>query len=117
MSPPADPKRAEIIAAIQQYAHEIAERAYPPFVEAQVIAELGMDSLSTLEMVGMIEREWAIVLPTDELHDIHTVGQLTDLPTLEIPNDALALRDAGACSPPRSRTWCFRDRQRWRSRR
>jgi len=79
MDSSADPKRTEIIAAIQQYAHAIAEREYPPFVEEQIIAELGMDSLSTLEMVGMIEREWAIVLPTDELDDIHTVGQLTDL--------------------------------------
>ena len=71
--------RAEIIRAIQEYAHEIAEREFPPFTEAQVIAELGMDSLSTLEMVGMIERELDIHLPTDELTDIHTVGQLTDL--------------------------------------
>ena len=71
--------RAEIIRAIQEYAHEIAEREFPPFTEAQVIAELGMDSLSTLEMVGMIERELNIHLPTDELTDIHTVGELTDL--------------------------------------
>jgi acyl carrier protein len=71
--------RAEIIRAIQEHAHEISEREFPPFTEAQVIAELGMDSLSTLEMVGMIERELDIHLPTDELTDIHTVGQLTDL--------------------------------------
>jgi acyl carrier protein len=71
--------RGEIIRAIQEYAHEISEREFPPFTEAQVIAELGMDSLSTLEMVGMIERELDIHLPTDELTDIHTVGQLTDL--------------------------------------
>jgi acyl carrier protein len=71
--------RAEIIAAIQQYSREIAEREYPPFTEEQVIAELGLDSLSTLEMVGMIERELGVVLPTDELHEIHTVGALTDL--------------------------------------
>lgn len=76
---PTQLSRAEIIAAIQQYAHEIAEREYPPFTEEQVIAELGLDSLSTLEMVGMIERELGIVLPTDELHEIHTVGALTDL--------------------------------------
>lgn len=71
--------RAQIVDAIQQYAHEIAEREYPPFTEAQVIAELGLDSLSTLEMVGMIERELSIHLPTDELGEIHTIGQLTDL--------------------------------------
>jgi acyl carrier protein len=80
--------RAEIIAAIQQYAHEIAEREYPPFAEEQVIAELGMDSLSTLEMVGMIERELGIVLPTDELHEIRTVGALTDLVLLKLADRA-----------------------------
>jgi acyl carrier protein len=73
------PTRSEIIAAIQTYAHEIAEREFPPFAEALVIAELGMDSLSTLEMVGMLEREMGIYLPTEELGDIHTVGQLTDV--------------------------------------
>jgi acyl carrier protein len=72
-------ERSEIIATIQEFAHEIAEREFPPFTEAQIIAELGMDSLSTLEMVGMIERELEIHLPTDELTDIHTVGELTDL--------------------------------------
>lgn len=72
-------QRREIVRAIQQHAHEIAEREFPPFTEQQVIAELGMDSLSTLEMVGMIEREFRIYLPTDELTDIHTIGQLTDL--------------------------------------
>jgi acyl carrier protein len=72
-------ERSEIIRAIQRSAHEIAEREFPPFAEPQVIAELGLDSLSTLEMVGMIERELSIYLPTDELGDIHTVGQLADL--------------------------------------
>ena len=71
--------RSQIIAVIQESAHEIAEREFAPFEESQVIAELGLDSLSTLEMVGMIERELGIHLPTDELTEIHTVGQLTDL--------------------------------------
>jgi acyl carrier protein len=30
-------------------------------------------------MVGMLERELQIFLPTDELTDIRTIGQLTDL--------------------------------------
>ena len=72
-------ERSEIIRVIQQSAHEIAEREFAPFKEHQVIAALGLDSLSTLEMVGMIERELAIHLPTDELTEIHSVGQLTDL--------------------------------------
>jgi acyl carrier protein len=71
--------RSDIIRAIQTHAHEIAEREFPPFDEALVIAELGMDSLSTLERVGMLERELGVFLPSDELTEIHTVGQLTDL--------------------------------------
>ncbi|MDH5674001.1 MAG: acyl carrier protein [Myxococcales bacterium] len=73
------PSRAQIIENIQEFAHEIAEREFPKFAESLVIAELGLDSLSTLEMVGMLERELGIFLPTDELGEIHTIGQLTDL--------------------------------------
>ena len=73
------PTRSQIIAKVQEFAHVIAEREFPPFREAQIIADLGMDSLSTLEMVGMIERELSIRLPTDELSDIHTIGALADL--------------------------------------
>jgi acyl carrier protein len=71
--------RTEIVATIQRCAHEIAEREFPPFEDAQIISALGMDSLSTLEMVGMIERELEIYLPTDDLTDIHTVGELASL--------------------------------------
>jgi acyl carrier protein len=78
------PPRREIIELTQGFAHEIAEREFPPFEEQLVIAELGMDSLSTLEMVGMLERELAIRLPTDELTEIHTVGQLADLIELKL---------------------------------
>ena len=73
------PARSEIIRLTQQFVHEIAEREFPPFVEALVIAELGLDSLSVLEMVGMLERELSIQMPTDELTEIHTVGQLADM--------------------------------------
>jgi len=71
--------RAEIIARLREAAIEIAERELPPMTETQVIAEIGLDSLSTLEMVGMMERDLGIFLPTDELADIRTVGELTDL--------------------------------------
>jgi len=68
---------ARFLAALGE--HEIAEREFPPFEDSQVISALGLDSLSTLEMVGMIERELDVYLPTDELTDIHTVGELANL--------------------------------------
>ena len=71
--------RADIVRRLREVAVEIAERELPPMGESVVIAEIGLDSLSTLEMVGMMERELGIFLPTDELADIRTIGQLTDL--------------------------------------
>lgn len=71
--------RAAVIERMHAIAVEIAERPLPTLTEDKVIAELGLDSLSTLEMVGTLERELSIRLPTDELGDIHTVGELIDL--------------------------------------
>ena len=71
--------RSDIVRRLREVAVEIAERELPPMDEPQVIAEIGLDSLSTLEMVGMMERELGIFLPTDELADIRTIGDLTDL--------------------------------------
>lgn len=72
-------RRTDIIERLRAAAIEIAERDLPPMTESQVIAEIGLDSLSTLEMVGMMERDLGIFLPTDELAEIRTVGELTDL--------------------------------------
>ena len=71
--------RSEIIQRLREAAIEIAERELPEMTEDQVIAEIGLDSLSTLEMVGMMERDLGIFMPTDELAEIRTVGELTDL--------------------------------------
>lgn len=72
-------QRADIVRRLREVAVEIAERELPTMDESRVIAEIGLDSLSTLEMVGMMERELGIFLPTDELADIRTIGDLTDL--------------------------------------
>lgn len=72
-------QRADIVRRLREVAVEIAERELPSMDESRVIAEIGLDSLSTLEMVGMMERELGIFLPTDELADIRTIGDLTDL--------------------------------------
>ena len=72
-------QRADIVRRLREVAVEIAEKELPPMHEAQVIAEIGLDSLSTLEMVGMMERELGVFLPTDELAEIRTIGDLTDL--------------------------------------
>jgi acyl carrier protein len=72
-------ERAELLTKFRQMATEIAEKDFSHVTENQVIAELGIDSLQILELVGTLERDFAVTVPDDELVGIQTVKQLLDL--------------------------------------
>jgi acyl carrier protein len=61
------------------HASEIAEREFDHVAEDTTIADLGMDSLSTLELVGELERELDNRIASEELVDVETIRQLLDL--------------------------------------
>lgn len=71
--------RAELLTKFRQMATEIAEKDFSHVTENQVIAELGIDSLQILELVGTLERDFGVTVPDDELVGIQTVQQLLDL--------------------------------------
>ena len=71
--------RAELLTLFRTMATEIAEKDYNHVTEDGVIAELGLDSLQMLELVGAMERELEVSVPDDELVGIQTVRQLLDL--------------------------------------
>ena len=71
--------RAELLNMFRKMATEIAEKDYSHVAEDAVIAELGIDSLGMLELVGAMERELSVQVPDDELVGIQTVSQLLDL--------------------------------------
>lgn len=71
--------RSELLKTFQRMATEIAEKDFRHVTEDQVIAELGIDSLGTLELVGSMERELHIAVPDEQLVGIQTVRQLLDL--------------------------------------
>ena len=59
--------RADLITLFQQKATEIAERDFSHVTEDNNIAELGIDSLQTLELVGELERELDVKIPDEQL--------------------------------------------------
>lgn len=74
-----DIKRAELIELFKRQATEIAEKDFSALTEDSVIADMGVDSLAMLEVVGEMERELQIQIPDDQLVGIETVAQLLDL--------------------------------------
>ncbi len=71
--------RAGLIEMFKRTASEVAEKDFAALTEDDVIADMGVDSLQMLEMVGEMERELDITIPDDSLVGIQTVKQLLDL--------------------------------------
>lgn len=68
--------RAELLEVFRTTAMEVAEKDFPNVGEATQIAELGIDSLGMLEIVGSLERELKIQIPDERLAGITTVKDL-----------------------------------------
>ncbi len=71
--------RAELLQQFKTTAGEIAEKDFTRLGEDGVIADLGIDSLGLLEIIGSLERDLDIRVPDDQLVGIQTVKQLLDL--------------------------------------
>jgi acyl carrier protein len=77
--------RAELLQIFRSTASEIAEKDLHKVEENGVIAELGIDSLELLEVIGSLERDLDIRVPDDQLVGIQTVGQLLNLVAVKLP--------------------------------
>jgi acyl carrier protein len=71
--------RAELLKVFRSTASEIAEKDLSSVEESGVIAELGIDSLELLEVIGSLERDLSIRIPDDQLVGLKTIGQLLSL--------------------------------------
>lgn len=72
-------QRAELMTMFQTMATEIAEKDFGHVREESVIADLGIDSLGMLELIGSMERRLQVQIPDDQLVGIRTVKQLLDM--------------------------------------
>jgi acyl carrier protein len=68
--------RTELLAVFRATATEVAERDFHSVAEGAAIAELGIDSLGMLEIIGSLERELKIQIPDESLAGIETVRDL-----------------------------------------
>ncbi len=71
--------RQELLTMFQEKATEVAEKDFSHVTEASMIAELGIDSLGMLELIGEMERELKIKITDDELVGIHSLKELFDV--------------------------------------
>ena len=68
--------RTELLDVFRTTAAEVAEREFLAVAETTRIAELGIDSLGMLEIIGSLERELRIQIPDESLAGIVTVKDL-----------------------------------------
>jgi acyl carrier protein len=70
--------RAELLETFKRTATEVAEKDFHTVAETMQIAELGIDSLGMLEIIGSLERELKIHIPDESLAGIQTVKDLLE---------------------------------------
>jgi acyl carrier protein len=70
--------RTELLSVFRATATEVAEKDFHGVAETTAIAELGIDSLGMLEIIGSLERELRIQIPDEALAGIVTVKDLLD---------------------------------------
>jgi acyl carrier protein len=80
--------RAELLQIFRSTASEIAEKDLSLVEETGKIADLGIDSLELLEVIGSLERDLDIRVPDDQLVGIQTVGQLLNLVAAKLPQSS-----------------------------
>jgi acyl carrier protein len=71
--------KPQLLALFRDLASEIAEKDFSFVQEDNAIAELGIDSLAMLELVGTLERQLSVRVPDEKLVGLITVRQLLDV--------------------------------------
>lgn len=67
-----------LLSVFKTVATRVDKRDFSHVTSESVITELGIDSLSMMQIVGEMEQEFDVMLPDDELVALQTVGELCD---------------------------------------
>ena len=68
--------KPDLLEMFKTVAARVDKREFPNVTEASVITELGIDSLSMMQIVGEMETELGIMIPDEDLVELITVGDL-----------------------------------------
>ncbi|MBK9261751.1 MAG: acyl carrier protein [Polyangiaceae bacterium] len=71
-------EKRELLELFKDVALRVDKRALPHVTRESKISELGIDSLSVMQIVGELETELDILIPDEDLVEIVTVGDLCD---------------------------------------
>lgn len=66
----------KLLEMFKTVAARVDKREFPDVTPASVITELGIDSLSMMQIVGEMETELGIMIPDEDLVELVTVGDL-----------------------------------------
>ncbi|AUX21760.1 acyl carrier protein [Sorangium cellulosum] len=66
----------KLLEMFKTVAARVDKREFPDVTSTSVITELGIDSLSMMQIVGEMETELGIMIPDEDLVELITVGDL-----------------------------------------
>ena len=66
----------DLIALFKQVATEVDKREFRDVTGESVITDLGIDSLSMMQIVGEMVTELGVMIPDEDLVELVTVGDL-----------------------------------------
>jgi acyl carrier protein len=66
----------DLLEMFKVVAARVDKREFPQVSPTSVITELGIDSLSMMQIVGEMETELGIMIPDEDLVELVTVGDL-----------------------------------------
>lgn len=69
-------KNQELLQMFKTVAARVDKREFPNVTKESVITELGIDSLSMMQIVGEMETELGVMIPDEDLVELVTVGDL-----------------------------------------
>jgi acyl carrier protein len=69
-------EKKNLLEMFKVVAARVDKREFPHVSDSSVITDLGIDSLSMMQIVGEMETELGIMIPDEDLVEIITVGDL-----------------------------------------
>ena len=69
-------EKRDLLDMFKSVAARVDKRQFPHVTRDSVITELGIDSLSMMQIVGEMETELDVMIPDEDLVELVTVGDL-----------------------------------------
>jgi acyl carrier protein len=77
--------KKDLLSMFRAVAAKIDKRQFDHVTTESVITELGIDSLSMMQIVGEMETELGVMIPDEDLVEIRTVGDLVNKVGARLP--------------------------------